>query len=388
MARIVILGAGVSGVAMAMELEKSTREGEEIILVSDSPAFNFNPSNLWVAINASTPRSASIELPLLLSRHAISFIQGHAVRVHPSENRVELESGDSVPYDLLVIATGPRPAFEEVPGLGPQAHTQSICRVDEASAAGTFWDGFVQNPGPIVVGAVQGASYFAAAYEYALIIDADLRRRKIRERAPITFVTAEPFIGHLGRDGIGDTRYILESEFRAHGIPWITNARVDRIGMDRMHVTEMDADGREKQKRELPFKHCMMMPALTGVDALQGIEGLVDGRGFVLVDERQRNPNFRNIYAVGTCVAIPMRQSTPVPISAAKNGYMMESMVLAAAGNIRAQLDGLEPVDKADWEAEPQVYAGDAFDQKWVNPVAGLYALPLWECLSDMVESP
>jgi sulfide:quinone oxidoreductase len=57
-----------------------------------------------------------------------------------------------------------------------------------------------------VVGAVQGASCFGPAYEFAMIMDTDLRRRKIRDKVPMTFVTAEPYIGHLGLGGVGDSK--------------------------------------------------------------------------------------------------------------------------------------------------------------------------------------
>jgi len=82
--------------------------------------------------------------------------------------------------------------------LGPRGHTQSICHVDHAIEAEKAWQEFVKSPGPVVVGAVQMASCYGPAYEFAAIMDTDLRRRKIRDKVPMTFVTAEPYIGHLG----------------------------------------------------------------------------------------------------------------------------------------------------------------------------------------------
>jgi sulfide:quinone oxidoreductase len=235
---------------------------------------------------------------------------------------------------------------------------------------------------------VQGASNFAAAYEYTMIIDGDLRRRGLREQIPMTFVSSEPCIGHLGIGCIGETKRLLESEFREHHIQWIINAKVDRIEQHLMHVTEMSVTGEEKQKHELPFRHCMMMPAYRGVDAVRDVKGLVNERGFILVDKCQRNPNFRNVYAVGVCVDVPVKEQTPVPVGAQKNGYMIESMVRTTAHNIRAQLDGREPLEEACVEFYPkevasQVYAGAGhFDKKWLNPVSGLYAFALWNQLT------
>lgn len=351
MARILILGAGIGGVPMALEMKQLARKEDEVCVISDSPTFHFVPSNPWVAVRWRKPDDIKVELEPMFKKKGITFIHRKVTRIHPDRNQVELADGSNVDYDYLVIATGPKLAFDEVPGFGPGGHTQSVCHVDHATEAGEFWDGFVKDPGPIIVGAVQGASCFGPAYEYAFIADADLRKRQIRDRVPITFVTSEPYIGHLGLGGVGDTKGLLEGELRQHHIKAITNARVDRIEKGVMYVTELDEKGQVVQRHELPFKHAMMIPAFTGIDAVAGIEGLVNPRGFVLIDEYQRNPAYKNVYSVGVCVAIPPVESTPVPTGSPKTGYMIESMVTATAHNIREQLDGKEPSHKATWNA-------------------------------------
>jgi sulfide:quinone oxidoreductase len=388
MARIVILGAGIGGLSVAMELKPLVRDNDEILVVSETSTYNFNPANLSVAINVYKPQDIKIELDSLLSQHNIGFFQKNAVALFPKEKRIALDGGTSVNYDYLVIATGPRPAYEEIPGFGPEANSLSICQAEDAGEAGQAWELFVRNPGQVVVGAVQGASNIAAAYEYAMLVDADLRRRNIRNQAPITFVSAEPYIGHLGFGGRSNTRSLLEKEFENHGISWITNAKVRRIEKNRMFISEIDITGQETKTHVLPFKHCMMMPAYTGVDAWRGIEGLVNERGFVLVDERQRNAKYPSIYAVGVCVDIPVTERTPVPIDAVKNGYMIESMVSTAAQNIAMELYGKEPTQTADWnpcrgDTDYGLISNGSFDKKWINPVCGLYAFSLLNQFSE-----
>jgi sulfide:quinone oxidoreductase len=249
------------------------------------------------------------------------------------------------------MATGPKLAFDEIEGLGPQGHTQSICHVDHAANASDVWNKFIAEPGPIVVGAVQGASCFGPAYEFAMIMETDLRRRKLRDQVPMTFVTSEPYIGHLGLGGVGDSKGLMESVFRDKHIKWICNAKVNRVEAGKMFVTEHDEDGKAKKEHELPFKYSMMLPAFKGIDAVFGIEGLTNPRGFILIDAHQRNPKYPNIYAVGVCVAIPPVEVTPIPTGTPKTGYMIESMVTATAKNLRAALDGKPPVEKATWNA-------------------------------------
>ena len=351
MAKIVIIGAGIGGVPMALEMRENARKQDEVIVIADTPTFHFVPSNPWVAVNWRKPSDIKVELAPMYKKKKIGFIQQKVTRVHPEHNQVELADGSSVDYDYLIIATGPKLAFEEIPGLGPDGHTQSVCHVDHAGESGEFWDDFVEEPGPIIIGAVQGASCFGPAYEYMFIAETDLRNRKIRDKVKITYVTSEPYIGHLGLGGVGDTRGMLESELRNKHINWICNAKVDKIEAGMMFVTEMDENGQEKKKHELPFKHSMMLPAFKGVDAVFGIDKLVNPRGFVIVDDNQRNPTFTNIYSVGVCIAIPPLEQTPVPTGTPKTGYMIESMVTATAHNIREELDGKEPSHKGTWNA-------------------------------------
>jgi len=351
MAHIVIIGAGIGGMPMAYEMQEIARPGDRVTVISDSPSFHFVPSNPWVAVNWRSREDIAFDISPFFERKHIGFIPTGAKRVYPEKSQIELVDGRFVDYDFLIIATGPRLAFEEVEGLGPQGHTHSICHVDHAEKAGAAWSDFVEDPGPIVVGAVQGASCYGPAYEFAFIMDTDLRRRKIRDRVPMTFVTAEPYIGHLGLGGVGDSKGLLESAMRERHIKWITNAKTTKVEAGKMFVTEYDDLGNEKKQHELPFKYGMMLPAFKGVDAVIGIEGLANPRGFILIDANQRNPKYPNIYAVGVCVAIPPVEATPVPTGAPKTGYMIESMVTATAQNIRAALDGKEPDVKPTWNA-------------------------------------
>ena len=159
--------------------------------------------------------------------------------MHHAENRIEMLDGSSLDYDYLVIATGPDLAFDEIEGFGPHQHTQSVCHIDHALAAKQAFDKLVADPGPVVIGAVQGASCFGPAYEFAFILDKALRDARVRDRVPMTFVTAEPYIGHLGLDGVGDTKGLLESELRNRHIKWITNARVTSFEPGVAHVEEV-----------------------------------------------------------------------------------------------------------------------------------------------------
>ncbi|WP_163268940.1 NAD(P)/FAD-dependent oxidoreductase [Chelativorans alearense] len=351
MSKIVVLGAGLGGVIMAYEMKAKMRPSDTITVVNLGPTYSFVPSNPWVAVGWRKPEEISVDLAPVFKRRGIGLRPEGARRVHAEENRIALGDGTFIDYDYLIVATGPDLAFDEVPGLGPARHTHSVCHIDHAAEAKKAFDALVKAPGPVVVGAVQGASCFGPAYEFAFILDTALRQAKKRDQVPITFVTPEPYIGHLGLDGVGDTKGLLESAMRERHIKWIANAKVAKVEPGRMFVEEVDESGETRTKHELPFAYSMMLPAFRGVPAVYGIEGLVNPRGFVIIDQYQRNPTYPNIFAVGVCVAIPPVGKTPLPVGVPKTGFMIESMVTATANNIAALIRGEEPKAVASWNA-------------------------------------
>jgi sulfide:quinone oxidoreductase len=360
MAEVVVLGAGLSGTLMAYELLPKLRKEDRLTLIGQGPRYHFVPSNPWVAVGWREKQDIEIDLEDVMRRKGIRYLTQGAKRVFPNDNRIELEDGSSLSYDYLIVATGPDLAFDEIQGLGPNGETQSICHVDHAVKAREAFERFAQNPGPIVVGAVQGASCFGPAYEFAFILDTELRKRKLRDRVPMTFVTSEPYIGHLGLDGVGDTKGLLESEMRNRHIKWITNARVTKVEAGKIAVEEVADNGSVAKTHELPFAYSMMLPAFRGVAAVRGIDGLTNPRGFILVDKMQRNPKFQNVFAVGVGIAIPPVSATPVPTGVPKTGFMIESMVTATAINIGDLLRAKPATAEATWNAVCLADFGDS----------------------------
>jgi sulfide:quinone oxidoreductase len=351
MAHIVVMGAGVGGMPAAYDLKKALGTGHEVTLIGTSEHFQFTPSNPWVAVGWRKPDDIQVAIRPNVERKGIRFIASAVTELDPARNFLKLADGQVVNYDYLVITTGPKLAFEEVPGLGPQGHTHSICTTPHAEDAGRAYTKFLQDPGPIVIGAVQGASCFGPAYEFALIVDADLRKRKLRDKVPMTFVTSEPYIGHMGLGGVGDSKGLLESEMRQRHIKWVTNAKLLEAKAGAVKIAEHNDKGEVIKEQELPSRFTMFIPAFKGVEPVAAIKDLCNPRGFVLIDEYQRNPKYKNIYSAGVCVAIPPIEVTPVPTGAPKTGYMIESMVTAIAENIKHELEGKPADHKATWNA-------------------------------------
>jgi sulfide:quinone oxidoreductase len=356
MAHIVIMGAGLGGMPAAYEIRELLGKEHSITVVNSTDYFQFVPSNPWVAVGWRQREQTTLPISPYLERKGIGFIAKAVTAIDAQASRLTLLGGETLSYDYLVITTGPKLSFSEVPGAGPLTSggggfTHSICSVDHAQEFFVDYQKFLDNPGPVVIGAMPGASCFGPAYEFAFILDTDLRKRKLRNKVPITYVTSEPYIGHLGLGGVGDSKSMLESEMRNRDMKWITNAKTTRVEDGKMFVTQLDDLGQVYKEHEVGFKLSMMLPAFKGVDAVAAVPDLCNPRGFVLIDEFQRSKAYRNIFSAGVCVAIPPVEVTPVPTGTPKTGYMIESMVGAIAHNIADELAGKSPQAKGTWNA-------------------------------------
>jgi len=351
MAHIVILGAGTGGMPAAYEMRDALGKEHEITVINERDYFQFVPSNPWVAVGWRTRSDITFPIEKYLTRKNINFICSRCDKIDAAGSKLMLENGDTVNYDYLLIATGPKLFFQEVEGAGPHGgNTHSICAVDHAEGAYADYQKLLEKgSGHIVVGAMPFASCFGPAYEFAFIMDADMRKRGVRHKFKMTYVSSEPYIGHLGLGGVGDSKGMLESELRNHHINWVVNAKTTKVEPGKMFVTELTSKGEVEKEHEIAFDFAMMLPAFKGVDAVAAVEGLCNPRGFVFVDELHRNPKYKNIYSAGVCIAIPPVEATPVPTGAPKTGYMIESMVTSAVHNIADELAGKEPHTTGTW---------------------------------------
>ena len=337
---IVVVGGGIGGLATAYDARHLMRPKDEIIVISDSPIFSFTPSNPWIATRKRQPKDIQLLLHKVLPRHNIEFLLGRVVQLKPKAKELRLQGGAIIDYDYLVIATGPKLGFEEVPGL--KKHGVSVCTTPHASHTADVWDALMASPGPVVVGATQEASCFGPAYEYALLLTDEMKRKggtKLLEKCPITFVTPEPYIGHLGLDGTGESGTILQELMEKNNIPVMKNSRTTKVTKDSVTIERLDAKGNVVETKTLPSKLTMMIPPFYGHNVWKSIPNLTDKNGMIEVNEFQQSDAYPDIFAVGVCVSLPAIGYTTIPIGVPKTGYMIESMGTAAATNIRRMID-------------------------------------------------
>ncbi|MDP6351963.1 MAG: FAD-dependent oxidoreductase [Alphaproteobacteria bacterium] len=331
---ILVIGGSFGGLTVAYDLRRRLRKHDcRITVIAKERRFIFIPSLPWVAMGKKSIADISFDLERPLERKGISFVEDAVLRIDPEQGKVHTGS-DSHDYDHLVIATGHRSANEAVPGLGPfDGPGHSLMSPPEAEEARDTWRAFLEDPGPVVVGCAPGASCLGPAYEFAFEIDHMLKRRRLRHKVPIVFVTPEPFLGHFGVGGFGKAQQFFEGEFAQRDIRYVTSAAVTKITAESVEL----ADGTTFESR-----YSLIIPPLGGARAVADSPGLANPKGFIPVDRHYRHKDFPNIHAVGVAVALPPVEDTPVPVNFPKTGHMTEQMAKIAARDIAAEISGGE----------------------------------------------
>jgi NADH dehydrogenase FAD-containing subunit len=186
--------------------------------------------------------------------HGIEFVHAEATAIDLAAQKVTAATG-VYDYDYLVIATGYRNNFAVVPGLGPEGNAYTITTLDDAIHAGEGWRRFLDHPGDVVVGAAQGAGCFGAAYEYLFNLSYRLRKAGLKNQVKLTYVSAEPFVGHFGIGGLPHGESLLSMFLRKEHITAVLNTRMERVEERRLGLP----DG-----RLIGFSYAMIVPRSSG----------------------------------------------------------------------------------------------------------------------------
>jgi sulfide:quinone oxidoreductase len=355
MSRIVVLGAGVAGHTAAAFARKWLGREDSVTVISPRPDYNWVPSNIWVGVGLMKPERVTFPLASVYERAGIEFVQSAARTIHPEGDRnsqtpyvtVDLNAGGEarVSYDFLINATGPALRFDKTEGLGPDGgHSLSVCLPSHAAQASAALDEEVERmrrgeKRRFLVGVGHGTcTCEGAAFEYIVNLEFELRRRGVRDRAQITWITNEYELGDFGMGGmhIRQGGYVTPSSifnaslFAERGIDWITRAHVDKVEPGRVLYETLDGVQGEQE-----FDFAMLLPPFSGVglkatgrDGEDITERLFMPNQFMRVDadygakpydewkaadwpRTYQSPSYENVFAAGIAFAPPHAISVP-----------------------------------------------------------------------------
>ena len=357
--KIVVLGAGISGHTAAAFLKKKLGKNHDVTVISPSQYYQWVPSNIWIGVGRMKPDQVRFKLEKVYKRWNIDFKQAKAVALHPegdsSSNTayvaIEYTSAekkgqtDKVEYDYLVNATGPKLNFEATEGLGPGKNTVSVCSYDHAAHA---WEELEKSIAKMKNGEKQRfligtghpmATCQGAAFEYALNIAFELKKRKLSHMAEITWISNEYEVGDFGMGGafvkrggyVTSTKVFTESVFAENNIKWIKRAGVYKVDPGKAYFETLDG-----QEHTSEFDFAMLIPGFSGqpIKAFdkqgEDITSTVFApNGFMKVDadytpkpfeewsikdwpQTYQSPAYANMYATGIAFAPPHSISKPM----------------------------------------------------------------------------
>ncbi len=347
--KVIVIGGSFAGLTAALSLKHELRDDVDVTVVSKSEDFVFNPSLIWVPFGKRKVNDIRFPVARTFESHGIEFVHDEVTRIDTAARRVETARA-SYPWEYLVIATGYVNDFGAVPGLGPEGNAYSITYVEGAVAAAEGWTRFLNDPGPIVVGATQGASCFGAAYEFVFNVAHQLRRHGLRKQVPLTYVSPEPFPGHFGIGGLPGGESLLSMFFRHTGIEAIFDVAMEAVGPGEVRL----ADG-----RALPFKYAMIVPPFVGAEVVNA-SGLGNAKGFIDVHDTYQTRADPQVYAAGIAAAVNAPWQTANAVGVPKTGFPSETMAHVAATNIASQIRGEEPTRRQGFGEIPAVCIMDA----------------------------
>jgi len=364
MARLVVMGGGVSGHTAATFAKKMLGKDHEVVVVTPNSLWNWIPSNIWVGVGGMTKNDVVFPLAPVYEKAGIDYRQAKAVAIHPEGNSesetpyIDIEytgqnkegQSEELTYDYLINATGPKLNFGATPGLSNGKgdvgeHTVSVCSADHAVHASLELNACIEKMKKgerqaFLIGTGHGmCTCQGAAFEYIFNIEHTLKEKGVRDMADITFITNESFLGDFGMGGIHfsmggyatSSKVFAESLYAERGMSWILGAHVNKVEAGKVTYESLDGEMDEQE-----FDFAMLIPPFVGVglkayakDGSDITDTIFAPNGFMKVDAKYdagayenwkasdwprtlQNPTYGNIFAVGIAFAPPHTISKPM----------------------------------------------------------------------------
>ncbi|MDI6907813.1 MAG: FAD/NAD(P)-binding oxidoreductase [Thermoanaerobacterales bacterium] len=323
MARIVVLGGGTGGAAVARSLAAKLPAGHRVTLVEKEAEVYFQPSFLWVMVGRR--RLDQIGRAVNNLRAAgVEVIIDRALGIDLERRRLRL-AGDTLPYDILVLAAGAEAGEPDPAGLGRAGF--NLYTPDGASAVRGAIE-TLEGGEVVVLAAGEPIKCPPAPYEAALLLHSYFARKGRGENIRLSVYT--PGTAPLAVAGKGPSDAIAGA-LAARGISFYTGQRLERVDPGR-RLIRFSGGG------EARFDLLIYVSRHRCPEAVRQ-SGLVDDSGWVPVDPFTLRTEAQGVYAIGDVNRVRL----PSGDELFKAGEIAHFQGLVVADNIAAGLQGREP---------------------------------------------
>ena len=361
MKQLIILGAGTSGTMMSNHLRKALSAKEwNISIVDQEETHYYQPGFLFLAFDIYKTKQVKKKIDKFIPK-GVNLIQEKIDRIEKENDRVLLQNGISLQYDILIIATGTNIAPEEIEGMKGEQWYKSIFDFYTYEGSKNLrnklrtWEG-----GKLVVHICEmPIKCPVAPLEFAFLSDSYFINKGMRDKVDITYVT--PMSGAFTKPkATEELTYLLEKK-NIKVVPDFNIAHVD----DKNNKI-VDYAG-----EEIDYDLLVTVPTNMG-DAMIERSGFGDELNYVPTDKATLQTKVKdNIFAIG--------DATNIPASKAGSVAHFEAEILTE--NILSYIDGKELKDKFDGHANCFIETGHGkallIDFNYTQePVKGTFPFP------------
>lgn len=186
--RLVVIGGGFGGNFSALAVKKLVPDAEVVVL-ERSPFFISCPATLEYVFGLNSLDTITFGYSPLVAK-GIKVIRTEVVTIEPDQKRVVTGHG-ALDYDQLLIATGIRLAYEEIPGL-PEAYHLNASIYDKGTPIIDTRHKIAAFQGGTVVLTAPAVPYKCppGPYEYALLWADHVKKQNLK--AKVILVDAKP----------------------------------------------------------------------------------------------------------------------------------------------------------------------------------------------------
>ena len=372
MKQLIILGAGTSGTMMSNHLRKALSAKEwNISIVDQEETHYYQPGFLFLPFDIYKTKQVKKKIDKFIPK-GVNLIQEKIDRIDKENDTVLLQNGNSLQYDILIIATGTNIAPDEIEGMKGEQWHKSIFDFYTYEGSKNLrnklrtWEG-----GKLVVHICEmPIKCPVAPLEFAFLSDSYFINKGMRDKVDITYVT--PMSGAFTKPkATEELTYLLEQK-NIKVVPDFNIAHVD----DKNNKI-VDYAG-----EEIDYDLLVTVPTNMG-DAMIERSGFGDELNYVPTDKATLQTNVKdNIFAIG--------DATNIPASKAGSVAHFEAEILTE--NILRYIDGKELKDKFDGHANCFIETGHGkallIDFNYTQePVKGTFPFPTVGPLSLLKET-
>ncbi len=325
---VIVLGGGIGGVTAAIRLRRLLPTEHRVVLVEQRPTFSLPMANLWLMTGERQDRREG-ERPLAdLARHGIEILQAQVLSIDPATKRVTTSAG-ALDGDYLVVALGAAKAPQALPGF-----VESALNIYDADGAMRVRAALDEFAGGRIVVLVSRTPFScpSAPYEAALLVDAKLRDRGVRDRTELAVYTLEDLPMPVAGAHVGEALVAMLDE---RGIEFHQEQIAMKIDPERRRVLfELDDTSFDVLIGVPPH----MAPAVVRES------GLTDASGWIPVDPTTLRTRYDGVFAIGDVTAVRLANGMFLP----KAGVFADGEASIVAAAIASEIGAGAPPPQYD----------------------------------------